>query len=100
MPDSSRPLRKLGFLTIGLFDPADPAAGHESTLQIIGLGERLGFDLYPYTEDQVAAVRRSVEQWNFIDGVAGRIDDGALAAAQKEKDAVRAYELVYAALGA
>lgn len=44
MPDSSRPLRKLGFLTIGLFDPADPAAGHESTLQIIQLGERLGFD--------------------------------------------------------
>lgn len=44
MPDSSRPLRKLGFLTIGLFDPADPAAGHESTLQVIELGERLGFD--------------------------------------------------------
>ncbi|OUM39911.1 LLM class flavin-dependent oxidoreductase [Arthrobacter sedimenti] len=44
MPDSTRPLRKLGFLTIGLFDPADPAAGHESTLQIIELGERLGFD--------------------------------------------------------
>ncbi|MHA7268925.1 LLM class flavin-dependent oxidoreductase [Arthrobacter sp. HLT1-20] len=44
MPDSSSPLRKLGFLTIGLFDPADPAAGHESTLQVIELGERLGFD--------------------------------------------------------
>lgn len=44
MPESSRPLRKLGFLTIGLFDPADPAAGHESTLQVIELGERLGFD--------------------------------------------------------
>ncbi|MHA7285244.1 LLM class flavin-dependent oxidoreductase [Arthrobacter sp. MDT3-44] len=44
MPDSTRPLRKLGFLTIGLFDPADPAAGHESTLRIIELGERLGFD--------------------------------------------------------
>ncbi|MFF5791486.1 LLM class flavin-dependent oxidoreductase [Paeniglutamicibacter sp. NPDC012692] len=44
MPDSSRPLRKLGFLTIGLFDPADPAAGHESTLQVIELGEQLGFD--------------------------------------------------------
>ncbi len=44
MPLSPRPLRKLGFLTIGLFDPADPAAGHESTLQIIELGERLGFD--------------------------------------------------------
>lgn len=44
MPDTTRPLRKLGFLTIGLFDPADPAAGHESTLQVIELGERLGFD--------------------------------------------------------
>ena len=63
-------------------------------------GERLGFDLYPYTEDQVAAVRRSVEQWNFIDGVASRIDDAALREAQSKKDAVRAYELVYAALGA
>jgi alkanesulfonate monooxygenase SsuD/methylene tetrahydromethanopterin reductase-like flavin-dependent oxidoreductase (luciferase family) len=37
-------LRKLGFLTIGLFDEADPRRGHESTLDIIGLGERLGFD--------------------------------------------------------
>jgi xylose isomerase len=63
-------------------------------------GERLGFDLYPYTEDAVGAVRRSVLQWNFIDGVAGKIDEAALRAAQQEKDAVRAYELVYAALGA
>ena len=44
MPDSSHPLRRLGFLTIGLFDPEDPAAGHESTLRIIELGEELGFD--------------------------------------------------------
>ena len=44
MPDSTRPLRNLGFLTIGLFDPQDPAAGHESTLQVIELGEQLGFD--------------------------------------------------------
>src|SRR3954469_5852490 len=63
-------------------------------------GERLGFDLYPYTEDAVAAVRRSVLQWRFIDSVAGRIDETALRQAQQEKDAVRAYELVYAALGA
>jgi xylose isomerase len=63
-------------------------------------GERLGFDLYPYTEDAVAAVKRSVLQWRFIDGVAGRIDDAKLRAAQQEKDAVAAYELVYAALGA
>jgi xylose isomerase len=63
-------------------------------------GERLGFDLYPYTEDAVAAVRRSVLQWRFIDSVAARIDEPALRAAQQEKDAVRAYELVYTALGA
>lgn len=44
MPPASRPLRKLGFLTIGLFDEADPRRGHESTLEIIELGERLGFD--------------------------------------------------------
>ncbi len=30
-------------------------------------GERLGFDLYPYTEDQIEAVKRSVLQWRFID---------------------------------
>jgi xylose isomerase len=63
-------------------------------------GERLGFDLYPYTEDAVAAVRRSVIQWRFIWDVAGRIDDAELREAQQRKDAVRAYELVYAALGA
>jgi xylose isomerase len=63
-------------------------------------GERLGFDLYPYTEDQVGAVRRSVLQWHFIDQVAARIDDGALREAQERKDALRAYEIVYAALGA
>lgn len=39
-----RPLRKLGFLTIGLFDERNPQPGQESTLQVIELGERLGFD--------------------------------------------------------
>jgi xylose isomerase len=63
-------------------------------------GERLGFDLYPYTEDAIGVVRRSVLQWRFIDSVAARIDDGGLREAQAAKDAVRAYELVYAALGA
>ncbi len=63
-------------------------------------GEHLGFDLYPYTEDQIGAVKRSVLQWRFIDGVASRIDESALRAAQQEKNAVAAYELVYAALGA
>jgi alkanesulfonate monooxygenase SsuD/methylene tetrahydromethanopterin reductase-like flavin-dependent oxidoreductase (luciferase family) len=44
VPHSDRPLRQLGFLTIGLFDGGDPGAGHESTLAVIELGERLGFD--------------------------------------------------------
>ena len=63
-------------------------------------GERLGFDLYPYTEDAVGAVKRSVLQWRFIDGIAAKIDGAALREAQQNKDAVAAYELVYAALGA
>ncbi len=33
-----------GFLTIGTFDPADPAEGHEATLRIIERGEPLGLD--------------------------------------------------------
>jgi alkanesulfonate monooxygenase SsuD/methylene tetrahydromethanopterin reductase-like flavin-dependent oxidoreductase (luciferase family) len=44
MPPAGTPLEKLGFLTIGLFDEADPATGHETTLRMIELGERLGFD--------------------------------------------------------
>ncbi len=44
MPLPGEPLRKLGFLTIGLFDGDDPRRGHESTLDIIALGEELGFD--------------------------------------------------------
>src|SRR5215467_11709524 len=63
-------------------------------------GERLGFDLYPYTEDAVGAVKRSVLQWRFIDQIAAKIDETELQRAQQAKDAVRAYELVYAALGA
>jgi len=37
-------LEKLGFLTIGLFDRDDPGPGHQVTLEMIELGERLGFD--------------------------------------------------------
>jgi alkanesulfonate monooxygenase SsuD/methylene tetrahydromethanopterin reductase-like flavin-dependent oxidoreductase (luciferase family) len=44
MPPPSVALEKLGFLTIGSFDPADPAGGHRTTLEVIELGERLGFD--------------------------------------------------------
>ncbi|SHH41456.1 Flavin-dependent oxidoreductase, luciferase family (includes alkanesulfonate monooxygenase SsuD and methylene tetrahydromethanopterin reductase) [Jatrophihabitans endophyticus] len=44
MPAPDAPLRRLGFLTIGLFDGADPRPGHESTLRMVELGEQLGFD--------------------------------------------------------
>jgi alkanesulfonate monooxygenase SsuD/methylene tetrahydromethanopterin reductase-like flavin-dependent oxidoreductase (luciferase family) len=44
MPTPSVPLEKLGFLTIGSFDGADPGPGHRTTLEVIELGERLGFD--------------------------------------------------------
>jgi alkanesulfonate monooxygenase SsuD/methylene tetrahydromethanopterin reductase-like flavin-dependent oxidoreductase (luciferase family) len=44
MPRPGVALEKLGFLTIGLFDGENPGAGHQTTLEIIELGERLGFD--------------------------------------------------------
>src|ERR671927_2032490 len=44
MPHPGTPLATMGFLTIGLFDGADPGPGHETTLQVIELGEQLGFD--------------------------------------------------------
>ena len=44
MPAPGTALAKLGFLTIGLFDGDDPGPGHETTLRVIELGERLGFD--------------------------------------------------------
>src|SRR5487761_2140836 len=44
MPQPGVALEKLGFLTIGLFDGQDPGPGHQVTLEMIDLGERLGFD--------------------------------------------------------
>jgi alkanesulfonate monooxygenase SsuD/methylene tetrahydromethanopterin reductase-like flavin-dependent oxidoreductase (luciferase family) len=44
MPQPGTALEKLGFLTIGLFDGQDPGPGHQVTLAMIELGERLGFD--------------------------------------------------------
>ncbi len=41
---TARPLRRLGFLTLGTFVEDRPAEGHEETLAMIELGERLGFD--------------------------------------------------------
>ncbi len=62
-------------------------------------GERIGFDLFPYTEDQVAALRRSILQWEFIWELAERIDSEGLRAAQSKSEAVAAYTVVFRALG-
>lgn len=62
-------------------------------------GERIGFDLFPYTEDQIEAVKRSIYQWEWIYALAGKIDDRALREAQVKHDAITAYKIVYEAMG-
>jgi len=62
-------------------------------------GERVGYDLFPYTENQVEAVKRSIYQWEFIYSLAEKIDDRALREAQAAHDAVGCYDIVYRALG-
>ena len=44
MPREGESLQKMGFLTIGRFDEADPRAGHLETLRTIEAAEELGFD--------------------------------------------------------
>ena len=71
-------------------------------LQDVGygaVGERVGYDLYPYTEDQIQAVRRSVLQWEFIDDLARSIDRAALDEARQHADAIAGYRLIYNTLG-
>jgi xylose isomerase len=62
-------------------------------------GERLGMDLYPYTEDAIEAARQSLLQWRFIDEAAGKLDEDLLGQAQAQKDALAAYRVVFQALG-
>ncbi|MCA1688365.1 MAG: xylose isomerase, partial [Actinobacteria bacterium] len=62
-------------------------------------GEIVGFDLYPYTEDQVAAVRRAILQWEFIWDLGAKIDRDALREAKDRADALAGQRTVYRALG-
>lgn len=62
-------------------------------------GERIGYDLFPYTEDPIQAVRQSVLQWEFIWELAQKIDAGALDESRRNKDAIEGYRAVYATLG-
>ncbi|MFO7171810.1 MAG: TIM barrel protein [Bacillota bacterium] len=59
----------------------------------------LGFDLFPYTEDPVEAVKRSVIQMEYMLAVAERMNDEELAAAKARADAVGAYRVFWKALG-
>jgi len=72
------------------------------TLQDLGYGnegERIGFDLFPYCENQVAAVKQSILQWRFIWSLAEKIDRKELAVAKKERNAVLGSMCVFRALG-
>jgi xylose isomerase len=72
------------------------------TLQDLGYGqsgEIVGYDLYPYTEDQVGAVRRAIVQWEFIWDLAAKIDREQLREAKARADALGGQRVVYAAMG-
>jgi xylose isomerase len=62
-------------------------------------GERLGMDIDPYTEDPIVAARQSLLQWQFIAGIAEKLDDTAMRDAHRQKDALAAYRVVFEALG-
>lgn len=47
-------------------------------LQLLGYGkngERIGYDLFPYTEDQVEAAKMSIRVWNHLWDLASKITD-------------------------
>ena len=74
MPEHGIPLRRLGFLTIGEFDAADPGPGHEQTLRLIERAEDLGFDsvwvrqrhLQPGISSPVALLAAASQRTNRI----------------------------------
>jgi xylose isomerase len=71
-------------------------------LQDVGYGqhgELLGFDLYPYTENQVGAARRALLHWEFIWDLAASIDRTVLDDARDRADALGSQRAVYRALG-
>ncbi len=62
-------------------------------------GEFLGYDLYPYTEDQIAAVRQAILNFEFIWELAGRINRSEIQNARQHADAISGQREAYAALG-
>jgi alkanesulfonate monooxygenase SsuD/methylene tetrahydromethanopterin reductase-like flavin-dependent oxidoreductase (luciferase family) len=74
MPERGQPLRRLGFLTIGQFDAANPRPGHEQTLRLIERADLLGFDsvwvrqrhLQPGISSPVALLAAASQRTNRI----------------------------------
>ena len=74
VPDRRASLCRLGFLTIGQFDAADPRPGHEQTLRLIEHREELGFDsvwvrqrhLQPGISSPVAVLDAASQRTNRI----------------------------------
>lgn len=62
-------------------------------------GERVGFDIFPYTEDPIQAAKQCVLQWEFIDSLAAKVNKEALSQARKQKDALKSLAVVFEALG-
>lgn len=94
----------------GMFDD-DNMTGSLNFMETLGIakelqlgeygkhGERIGFDLFPYTENPIEATIQSVKQWEFIWDIAARIDTKSLKEARKNKDAIGCFREVYKALG-
>src|SRR5580704_14512910 len=58
-------------------------------------GEIVGYDLYPYTEDQVGAVRRAILHFEFLWDLAAKIDRKSMADSRQRADALAGMKQVY-----
>lgn len=70
-------------------------------LQLLGYGkngERIGYDLFPYTEDQIEAARMSINVWNHLWDKAAQITQGPLReeylAARKRMDTIQVLKII------
>jgi len=70
-------------------------------LQLLGYGkngERIGYDLFPYTEDQVEAARMSIRVWNHLWQKAAEITEGPMREkflyARRNLDTIRVLDIV------
>ena len=76
--------------------------GLAKVLQDVGYGkkgERIGFDLFPYTEDQVEAVKASIIHWEYFYQLAMKLDSKKLKKARSRHDALGCYREIYKNLG-